>query len=119
MKRHRYLLDPVCVLAIAAYLLGRFGLREWVPAGFWHDQFTDLWLIPAALPLLLGVQRTAGLRPHDAPPTWREIGLHLAVWSVAAEWLAPHFFAHCTGDWRDVAAYAAGAALAGGWWNLA
>lgn len=95
-------------------------MRAHVAAGgFWHDQFTDLLLVPAALPVVLWLQRRLGLRAHDARPTWREIGLHLAVWSVAAELIAPRLFHAATGDWKDVAAYAAGAVLAGGWWHVA
>jgi ubiquinone/menaquinone biosynthesis C-methylase UbiE len=40
------------------------------------------------------------------------------MWSVAAEWIAPKLFAHAVGDWRDVAAYAAGGLIAGVWWSL-
>lgn len=117
MNRFRYALDPLCLLACAAYVTGRWWLRTQVPGGFWHDQFTDLLLIPAALPLLLWLQRRLGLRAHDTAPTWREIGLHLAVWAVAAEIVAPQVFHSATGDWRDALAYAGGAAVAGGWWH--
>jgi hypothetical protein len=120
VKRFRYALDPLCVTAMAAYVCGRWWLRARVaPGGFWHDQFTDTLLIPAALPCVLWLQRRLGLRPHDLRPRWSEIALHLAVWSVAAEVLAPHVFRNAVGDWRDVAAYAAGAVFAGGWWSFA
>lgn len=119
MKRFRYALDPLCVAAIAAYFFGRWWLRAHVAHGFWHDQFTDLLLIPAALPFALWIQRQLGLRAHDGRPGWREIALHVAVWAVAAEVVAPHVFSRSTGDWRDVVAYAAGAAGAGAWWSWA
>jgi hypothetical protein len=119
VTRFRYALDPVCLLACAAYGVGRWLLRTRVAGGFWHDQFTDLCFIPAALPLWLWCQRRLGLRNHDRRPDWREIGLHLAVWSVAAELVAPLLFHSATGDWRDVLAYGVGAAVAGGWWTLA
>lgn len=119
MKTFRYALDPLCVAAIAAYVVGRWWLRAHVTHGFWHDQFTDLLLIPAALPLALWVQRQLGLRQHDARPRWREIALHLATWAIAAEFIAPRFFPHATGDWRDLVAYAAGALAAGAWWSWA
>lgn len=120
MSRFRYAGDPLCLGAIGLYVVVRFGLRPHLAAGgFWHDQFTDLLLIPAALPLLLWVHRRLGLRPNDRPPTWAEIGLHCAVWSVAAEVITPALSRTATGDWRDIAAYVAGAALAGGWWTLA
>lgn len=118
MKRFRYAADPLCVLACAAYAFGRWYLRRRVGAGFWHDQFTDLLLIPAALPLMLWLQRRLGLRSHDARPSWSEIGVHFAVWSLAAEAVAPLLFRTAVGDWRDVLAYGAGAVFAGGWWML-
>lgn len=119
MRRFRYALDPLCLAACVAYAAGRWYIRRHVAGGFWHDQFTDLLLIPAALPLLLWLQRRLGLREHDARPSWREIGLHVAVWSVAAELVAPGLFHSGVADWRDVVAYGAGALLAGGWWSLA
>ncbi len=115
MSRFRYAFAPLCFAAITAYFVGRLALRNL--GGFWHDHFTDLWLIPAALPPVLWVQRRLGLRSHDRKPTWAELGLHFAVWSIAAEWVAPRWFAHAVGDWRDVAAYACGAVLAGLWWQ--
>lgn len=117
MSRFRYGLDPLCLVAMVTYAFGRWGLRSWIGSGFWHDQFTDLLLVPAALPLVLWLQRRVGLRLHDAPPTWREVGLHLAVWSLAAEIVAPPLFSGSTGDWRDLVAYGAGATLAGAWWR--
>ena len=119
MKRFRYAVDPLCLAACAAYAFGRWYLRHHVHGGFWQYQFTDLLLIPAALPLMLWLQRRLGLRTHDDRPSWREIGLHLAVWSVAAELIAPLLFKSATGDWRDVLAYGAGAVLAGSWWSFA
>lgn len=119
MKRFRYGCDPLCLVACAAYLVGRLIVQHHTTGGFWHNQFTDLLLIPAALPLMLWFQRRLGLRPDDARPSWREIGLHLAVWSVAAELIAPFLFHSATADWRDVVAYGAGAVLAGGWWSAA
>jgi hypothetical protein len=117
LKSFRYAFDPLCLTAVAAYVFGRWWLRAQGAHGFWHDQFTDLLLIPAALPLSLWIQRRLGLRAHDEPPRWREIVLHVAAWSIAAELIAPHVFHHATGDWRDVAAYTAGALGAGAWWS--
>lgn len=117
MNRFRYALDPLCLAAGVAYLIGRGWLRPRFPGSFWDYHFTDLLLIPAALPVLLWAQRRLGLRAHDAPPSWAEIGLHLAVWSIAAELVAPLAFHSATGDWRDVLAYTTGAILAGAWWS--
>jgi hypothetical protein len=119
VTRFRYMLDPLCLAACAAYAFGRWYLQRHVAGGFWHDQFTDLLLIPAALPVFLWLQRRLGLRRHDERPDWREIGLHLAVWAVAAECIGPALLHTGTADWRDVLAYGAGAVLAGSWWSLA
>lgn len=119
MNRFRYALDPLCVLACGLYVVERWLIRPHTAAVFWHGYSTDFLLIPAALPLLLWVQRRLGLRPHDQRPAWAEIFLPLAVWSVAAEVVAPLLFKSAVGDWRDVLAYAVGAVLAGGWWTLA
>ena len=118
MRKFRYALDPVCLLGCGAYAVNRWLVRPHFPAGFMREHFNDLWLIPAALPLVLWVQRRFALRPHDRYPTWPEIGLHLVAWSLAAEGLAPLLFKRATGDWLDVAAYSAGAGAAGLWWQL-
>ena len=118
MNRFRYALDPLCLVACTAYVGGRLWLRPRFPNTFWDYHFTDVLLIPAALPLLLWVQRRLGLRTHDQRPGWGEIGLHLAVWTIAAEVAAPLAFHTATGDWRVVLAYAAGAVVAGCWWAL-
>ena len=119
MKRFGYFRDPVCVLACSGYALNRWVLRPlgWAGGPFMRGHFNDLLLIPAALPLLLWVQRRTGLRTHDTPPTWGEIALHFVVWSIAAEAIAPLFISRATGDWLDVAAYAAGAVVAGCLWQ--
>ena len=117
MTRFAYLRDPLCLLACALYALNRWWLRDHVGGAFLAGHFNDLLFIPAALPLALWVQRRLGLRPHDLPPRWREIGLHLLVWSLAAEAIMPQLTARATGDWRDAVAYAAGAVAAGCWWQ--
>lgn len=117
MRKFSYALDPACLLGCAAYAVNRWLLRPHFPAGFLREHFNDLWLIPASLPLLLWVQRRLALRLHDRYPTWPEIGLHFALWSVAAEGIAPLLFRRATGDWLDVAAYGAGAGAAGLWWQ--
>ena len=117
MKRFRYMRDPLCLIACGLYVLNRFWLKRHVGGPFLQGQFNDLLLIPAALPLLLWLQRRVGVRHDDLRPRWSEITLHLVVWSFAAELVAPHVFAHATGDWRDVAAYSVGAIFAGCWWQ--
>lgn len=117
MKRFGYALDPLCVIACGLYALNRWWLRQYVGGPFLHGYFNDLLLIPAALPFLLWLQRKIGVRDNDGRPRWREIALHLAVWSFVAEAVMPHLNHHTTGDWRDVIAYTVGALAAGAWWQ--
>lgn len=119
MKRFRYALDPLCVGACVFYAVCRWVIRPHWSGLFWHGYSTDCLLIPAALPLLLWVQRQLGLRTHDRYPDWREIAVTFAVWSVAAEGVAPLLFKTAVGDWMDVVAYAGGAIVAGVWWSYA
>lgn len=117
MKRFGYALDPLCALACGLYVLNRCWLRARWGGAFLQGQFNDALLIPAALPWVLWLQRRLGLRPDDRFPRWSEIALHLVVWSVAAEGVAPRVFPHAVADWRDLVAYATGAVVAGCWWQ--
>jgi hypothetical protein len=118
MKRFGYARDPVCVVACAGYATNRWLLPAALRGAFMRNYFSDLLLIPAALPLVLWLHRRIGLRPADTKPQWSEIFLHVAVWSVAAEVIAPHLFARATGDPWDVAAYTGGAIVSGLIWRL-
>jgi hypothetical protein len=118
MKRFGYWRDPLCLVACALYALNRLWLRAHVGGGFLAGYFDDLLLIPAALPLLLWIQRKVQVRARDTFPGWDEIALHLAVWAVIAELVMPRITRRATADWWDFAAYAAGAVLAGLWWHL-
>jgi ubiquinone/menaquinone biosynthesis C-methylase UbiE len=117
VKGFRYALDPICLLACALYTLNRWLIGPACSWPFLHEYFDDLLLIPAALPIILGMQRWWGLRSHDRPPTAAEILGHLAVWSFIAELVGPFFFPWVVGDFVDIEAYALGAILAGMWWN--
>lgn len=119
MKAFGYARDRLCLAACAGYACNRWLLPLAWKGWFLHGYFSDVLLIPAALPLVLWVQRRLGLRPADTRPAWREILLHLAVWAVTAELIAPHLFARATGDAWDVAAYTGGALLSGLLWQLA
>ena len=117
MKRFGYARDPVCMIACASYAANRWLLPLALRGVFMRSYFADVLLIPAALPPLLWLQERLGLRPAAEPPHWGEIFFHLAVWSIAAEWIAPHFFRRATGDPWDVAAYAGGALISGVIWR--
>ncbi len=118
MRRFRYWREPVCLAACVAYAANRWLLKPFIAAGpFIHGHFADLLLIPAALPLVLWLQRRLGWRTHDGPPGAGEVILHLAVWAVIAEVAGPLITHKGTADWRDVAAYCAGAAVCYVWWT--
>jgi ubiquinone/menaquinone biosynthesis C-methylase UbiE len=119
VRGFRYALDPICLCACALYTLNRWLIGPVCSWPFLHQYFNDLLLIPAALPIILGVQRWWGLRSHDRPPTAAEILGHLVVWSFIAEFAGPFFFPWVVGDFVDIGVYAVGAALAGAWWNRA
>lgn len=116
MTPHRYLRDPLCAGACLLYAVNRWLLLPRVGGAFLHGQFNDLLLVPAALPIVLWLQRRLRLRNHDRPPTWAEIASHLVVWSILFEVVGPRVFP-VTGDVLDVLAYAAGGVVSGLWWN--
>ena len=112
--------DPICLAAWGAYCLNRFVLApqfgDALP--FLREHFNDSLLIPAALPLLYWARFQLGLRETEAPPTWRDVLLWCAGWSLFFEWLGPRFLHYSVGDWGDVAAYFGGGILAATWWQL-
>lgn len=118
MSRFGYWRDPICLLACALYALNRFWMRAHLGGEFLTGYFNDSLLIPAALPLLLWIQRKVHVRAHDQLPRWDEIVLHLAVWAFIAEFVMPRLTPRAVADWGDVLAYAAGAVVAGLWWHL-
>lgn len=117
MRKFGYARDWVCCVACVLYAVNRWGVPSGAKNVFFRDHFNDLLFIPAALPLMLWVERRFGLRETDAPPGWGEVSLHLVVWSVAAEVVGPWLFAHATADVWDVVAYAVGAAVAALIWQ--
>jgi hypothetical protein len=73
--------------------------------------------MPTALPVVLWIQRLVGLRKNDCPPSWPEIFLHLAVWSVMCKVIGPLFLNVGVADPWDVLFFALGGLGAGLWWN--
>ncbi len=118
MKKFGYARDPVCFISCAFYGANRWCLPIALKGPFLRNHFDDLLLIPAALPLILWLQRRFRLRTSDAPPDWREVLMHLVVWSIAAEIIGPHLFSHAMGDVWDVVAYTAGAVVATVIWKM-
>ena len=108
----QYWRDPLCIAACTAYAVNRWLLKPHFAMGpFMRGHFADCLLIPAALPLVLWIQRRLGLRTHDGMPDGGEIFLHLAVWAFIAEGIGPWLTHHGTADWWDVASYFGGAAV--------
>jgi len=112
-----YLRDRLFLAAVAGYALNCWLLKPLFAAPFLHGHFNDLLLIPAALPVVLWLQRVVGLRDHDLAPSWTETAFHLAVWSLICEFIGPHWLHHGTADVWDAVAYAAGGVVACLWWN--
>jgi len=117
MSRFGYWRDRLFLVAVAAYAVNRWLLVPLLPSPFLHGHFNDLLLIPAALPVVLWLQRWAGMRRHDAAPSRVEIAGHLVVWSVICEFIGPFWLHHGTADLWDVAAYVVGGVVACLWWN--
>ncbi len=116
---YRFWRDPVCLGSWALYLLNRFFLIQHFGQQFpfLREHGDDTLFLPAALPPFLWVRGRLGLRRPRGAPTWREIIVMTVLCSIIFEWLGPKFLGHSVGDWGDVAAYWAGALVAGAWWN--
>lgn len=117
MRSFGYWRDRLCLAASAAYGVNRWILKPVVVSPFLHGHFADLLLIPAALPVVLWIQRLAGWRTHDLAPTWWEVGSHVTIWSVICEWVGPVLLHRGTADAWDVVAYAVGGVAAWWWWR--
>lgn len=119
MKPFRYFTDPLCVIACVCYAVNRWMVPAAWKGVFLSGYFSDLLLIPAALPFALWLNRRLGMRRDDRVPQLNEIVFHLVIWAVAAELIGPWLFSWTTADARDLVAYAAGAVVATGYWHSA
>jgi hypothetical protein len=117
MTRFAYLRDPLFLIACVGYAVNRLLLKHTLSGWFLHSYFNDLLLIPAALPVVLWLQRRVGWRAHDRAPTWSEMLGHLALWSLICEVVGPLWLKCGTGDPADVLAYAVGGVAACLWWK--
>jgi hypothetical protein len=121
-SRFRYWRDPVCLGAVAIYLLNRFVVKPATgdPGDFWHCYANDVLCLPVWLPVALWLQRLLRVRTHDLPPTLGEIALHWLLWSLFFEGLGPSLqgvFPNAVADPWDVVAYAAGGGIAAWLWK--
>lgn len=127
MRRFGYLHDRLFQVSLAAYALNRLVLKSHLGFlhhsrlnfiwSFSHSHFDDLLLIPAALPVMLWLQRVLGLRNHDFVPTWSEMLAHLTVWSVMCKIIGPFFLHIGTPDPWDLLAFTIGGITACYWWQ--
>ena len=117
--KFRYLRDEIFLSSVGLYAINRWMIKPHLPTGeiFLRGYFNDLLVIPCALPPLLFIHRLLGLRHTDAPPQAGEIALHLAVWSLFFELLAPLLVVRARGDLWDVVAYATGGMMTWLLWN--
>jgi hypothetical protein len=74
-------------------------------------------MMPAALPVMLWIQRLFQVRGHDRPPGWWEMFAHLAVWSFMCKVVGPFYLHIGVADPWDVLCFAAGGVGACFWWN--
>ncbi len=110
--------DGLFLASCALYIVNLWLVKPLArPDGFFAWWFNDLLLMPCAVPVCLWQEKQLGLRRHDRPPTTGEMVFLLILWSALFEVVGPHLFVHATGDWMDVAAYAAGGLVAWLWWN--
>jgi len=127
MNRFGFLHDRLFGFSLAAYAVNRLVVLPHL-AGFlhshlhwaWpflHSHFDDLLLMPAALPVVLWIQRLLGLRKDDRPPSWPEMFFHLFVWSVMCKIIGPFYFHIGVADPWDILFFAAGGSAACLWWN--
>ncbi len=126
-EKFRYLHDHLFIFALAAYALNRLLIRPhlgWFfhshAAWLWpflHSHFDDLLLMPAALPVILWLQRLLNLRRHDHPPGWLEMFAHLALWSIMCKIVGPLYLHIGVADPWDLLFFAGGGIAACLWWN--
>jgi hypothetical protein len=111
--------DPLFLLGWCMYAVNRWLLKPHLPTGetFFRGHFNDLLLVSCVLPLLLLLHRKLSLRRTDAPPSLREIVIHLLVWSIYFELIGPLFVTRATADAWDVLAYWTGGLAAWAVWN--
>jgi hypothetical protein len=127
MRRFGYLHDRLFGFSLAAYALNRLVVRPhlgwffhayapWLWP-FLHSHCDDLLLMPAALPVMLWIQRLLGLRRQDGAPGWGEMLAHLAIWSIMCKVVGPFYLHIGVADPWDVLFFAAGGIAACLWWN--
>ncbi|MCE5323242.1 hypothetical protein LLG46_07995 [bacterium] len=119
-RKFLYCRDPIFISVFVLYFMNRFIIKPITPMAFFHCYFNDLICIPFWLPPVLWFHRKLRIRWHDGPPTRFEVIVHLIIWSIFFEMIAPGltgFLPKTVGDPWDVAAYWVGGAIASILWG--
>ena len=120
VMRFAYLSDPLFLICLAVYLGHRgFASQGW-STPWLRAYLNDLVCLPFWVPIMLWLQRTLRLRPHDHPPQAFEVVIPLVVLATIFEVILPSThtwsdFAYA--DPADVLCYAAGGLAAMWFWN--
>lgn len=128
MRRFDYLQDGLFILALSTYAVNRLLILPHLGGFFrshlswsWsfvHSHLDDLLMMPAALPVVLWIQRQLRWRAHDGPPGWDEMAGHLILWSVICKFVGPRYLHIGVADPWDVLCFAVGGVGACAWWNI-
>ena len=112
--------DKLFLLALLIYLVNTILLKPLVDeeATLIHWYLNDLLLIPCALPPVLLVYRSLGIRKNDLPPRPSEIVKLVLVWGIILELVGPNLLGQGHGDPLDVLAYAIGGVAAWSYWHF-
>jgi hypothetical protein len=115
----KYILNPIFLFSSALYTANKLLI---FPFNFINCKFTrfylnDLLLVPVLLPIILFFSRVLRFRRDNFPPRFIEIVIPVAIWSIAFEFIGPHFFGKGTSDPFDVLAYCMGGFLSWLAWN--
>lgn len=127
MSGFGYLQDRLFLSSLSAYalnrlvILPRFGVfvHSQFPWSwrFLHGHLDDLLMMPAALPVVLWIQRQLKWRTHHGPPGWGEMAGHLLIWSVMCKLIGPYFLHIGVADPWDLVCFAVGGFSACAWWK--
>ena len=117
--KFKYLLDPLFLFSLTIYSMNKLSLYKFGP---WSYKFctyylNDLLLVPVVMPIVLFFSKILKLRDIYSPPTFLEIIVPLAIWSIAFELIGPFFFGKGTPDPSDVLAYCLGGLISWLIWN--
>ena len=87
-----YWLDPICLGSIGLFAVNRWILKpHHIGGAFTQGYLNDVICLPLFLPLILGVQRSLGVRRHNGSPRLWEVIQHAIVFSIIFEMILPRY----------------------------